>query len=43
LAGRIPDPIAFKFPEEDTQLFEQPIENYYYIKGIDDSARIHCD
>ncbi len=25
--------IAFQFPEEESLLFEQPIENYFYIKS----------
>ena len=25
--------VAFQFPEEESLLFEQPIENYYYIKS----------
>ena len=35
--------IAFRFPEEEAQLFEQPIENYFYIKNPDESARAHQD
>jgi hypothetical protein len=43
LAGSMLDRVAFKFPEDESLLFEQPIENYFYIKSADDSGRLDQD